>query len=63
MSGPDLQHELRLRGREIPVVFITADQDQAVRQRLLANGAVECLFKPFRDTDLLEALDAALGTS
>jgi FixJ family two-component response regulator len=63
MSGPDLQRELRLHGREIPVVFITADQDQAVRQRLLANGAVECLFKPFRDTELREALDAALGMS
>ena len=60
MSGPDLQRELARRGREIPIVFITAHRDEAVRPRLLEQGAVECLFKPFSDTALLEAVNAAL---
>jgi FixJ family two-component response regulator len=60
MSGPDLQRELKLRGREIPIIFITASTDKSVRPRLLEQGAAECLFKPFSDTVLLEALNAAL---
>jgi len=60
MSGPDLQKELRLRGQRIPIVFITAHKNETVRPRLLAEGAVECLFKPFSDTALLDALNAAL---
>ena len=60
MSGPDLQQELARRQQEIPIVFITASGDQAVRPRLLAGGAVECLFKPFSDGALLDALNAAL---
>jgi FixJ family two-component response regulator len=63
MSGPDLQRELTLRRKEIPIVFITAHQDETVRPRLLEQGAVECLFKPFSDTALREALDAALRVS
>jgi len=61
MSGPDLQRELELRGREIPIVYVTAMQDEAVRPRLLKKGAVECLFKPFSDTALRQALNSALG--
>jgi FixJ family two-component response regulator len=60
MSGPELQQELIRRRREIPTVFITAQGDEAVRSRLLARGAVECLFKPFSATALLDALHAAL---
>jgi FixJ family two-component response regulator len=60
MSGPDLQRELTLRRKEIPIVFITAHRDETVRPRLLEQGAVECLFKPFSDTALLGALEAAL---
>ena len=60
MSGPELQRELKLRRREIPIIFITASPDKAVRPRLLEQGAVECLFKPFSDTALLAALNAAL---
>jgi FixJ family two-component response regulator len=60
MTGPDLQQELRRRQHHIPVVFITANRDNAMRQRLLREGAVECLFKPFNDTDLLKALNSAL---
>jgi FixJ family two-component response regulator len=60
MSGPELQQELRRRGDEIPIVFITSLGDESVRPRLLAEGAVECLFKPFSETALLDALNAAL---
>ena len=60
MSGPDLQSELILRNEEIPIVFITAHADETVRPHLLEQGAVECLLKPFSDTALLEALNAAL---
>ena len=60
MSGPDLQRELSLRQQEIPIIFITAHGDQTTRPRLLEQGAVECLLKPFSDTALREALAAAL---
>ena len=60
MTGPDLQRELTIRRQEIPIVFITAHRDEMVRPRLLAQGAVECLFKPFTETDLLAALNTAL---
>jgi FixJ family two-component response regulator len=63
MSGPDLQDELKRRRQNIPIVFITAQADGALRPRLLAEGAVECLFKPFSDTALLDALNAAFRTS
>ena len=63
MSGPELQLELARRGQTIPIIFITAHADKSVRPRLLEQGAVECLFKPFSDTALLEALNAALRTS
>jgi FixJ family two-component response regulator len=61
MSGPELQQELIRRRQQIPIVFITAHGDEAIRPRLLARGAVECLFKPFSEKALLDALDAALG--
>jgi FixJ family two-component response regulator len=60
MSGPDLQRELTLRRQAIPIVFITAHADASVRPRLLKEGAVECLFKPFSEAALLDALNAAL---
>jgi FixJ family two-component response regulator len=63
MSGPDLQRELTLRRQEIPIVFITAHRDETVRPHVLEQGAVECLFKPFSDTALREALKAALRVS
>jgi FixJ family two-component response regulator len=62
MSGPDLQQELVRRGRRVPIVFITAKDDKSLQPRLLAAGAVACLFKPFNDTALIEAVTAALGT-
>src|SRR6202011_2596561 len=59
MTGPGLQQELKLCRQEIPIVFITAQRDEAVRSRMLAQGAVECLFKPFSDTALIQALNVA----
>jgi DNA-binding response OmpR family regulator len=44
----------------VPIVFITADTSDAVRLGQLENDAAECLFKPFTDAALLEALNAAL---
>ena len=60
MSGPDLQQELIRRRQEIPIVFITGAGDHMVRLRVLAQGAVQCLSKPFSETALLDALSAAL---
>jgi FixJ family two-component response regulator len=60
MTGPDLQRELIRRGRAIPIIFITGDRDTTIRPRLIRQGAVDCLFKPFSDTALLEALNLAL---
>ena len=60
MTGPDLQRELKLRRKEIPIVFITARKDETIRPRLIELGAVDCLFKPFSDTALLAALNTAL---
>jgi len=60
MSGLDVQRELRRRRQKIPIVFITGQPDETIRPRLMANGAVECLFKPFSETALLKALNLAL---
>src|SRR5262249_48555637 len=60
MSGPDLQQEVRRQARTLPIVFITAQGDASLRPRLIANGAAACLFKPFTDTALLDAVNAAL---
>ena len=60
MSGPELQQELKRRGHNTPIVFITAQTEASVRPRVLQQGAVACLFKPFSDTALREALNSAL---
>ncbi|TIL30448.1 response regulator [Mesorhizobium sp.] len=61
MTGPELQRELKRRGFPIPIVYITAHRDDTVRPRLLEQGAVDCLFKPFSDAALEEALSSALS--
>jgi FixJ family two-component response regulator len=63
MSGLELQQELVVRGIRTPIVFITAHANGSVRTRLLAQGATECLSKPFSDTDLLAAVNAALSST
>jgi FixJ family two-component response regulator len=60
MSGPELQEELKSRRKDIPIIFITARKDDTVRPSLIERGAVDCLFKPFSDSALLGALNAAL---
>jgi len=60
MSGPDLQQELKRRGREIPIIFITGRRDDTVRARVLKQGAAGFLLKPFSDSDLLAAIKVAL---
>jgi FixJ family two-component response regulator len=60
MTGPDLQQELRRRRQAIPIVYITAGRDETVRPRMLEQGAVECLFKPFSEKALLGAVRTAL---
>ncbi|WP_345944690.1 response regulator [Variovorax sp. dw_954] len=62
MSGLELQQILNSHEPRIPIVFITAERDCAMRARVLGQGAVECLFKPFSETALIEALHAALRT-
>ena len=63
MSGPRLQQELLLRDQAVPIIFITGQSDGALRPRLVADGAVECLFKPFSEQELRAALNAATGVS
>jgi FixJ family two-component response regulator len=60
MNGPDLQRELSRRRHAIPMVYVTAHRDETVRPRMLEQGAVECLFKPFSDAALLDAVMRAL---
>ncbi len=60
MSGPDLQRELMLRRQKIPIVFITALRDETVGPRLLKQGAVACLLKPFSETALMDAINVGL---
>jgi FixJ family two-component response regulator len=59
MSGPELQAELANR-RGIPIIFITATVDKAMRSHVLAAGAIDFLYKPFSEEALLKALHAAL---
>ena len=60
MSGLDLQQELKRRGKAIPIIFISGQNDEDVRKQAFRQGAVKFLYKPFRDSDLLEAVNAAL---
>jgi FixJ family two-component response regulator len=63
MTGLDLQRELQLRRQNIPIVFITALADNALRTRALQGGAVSFLLKPFSDTALLESVETAFRTT
>jgi FixJ family two-component response regulator len=63
MTGLALQRELRVRGQNIPVIFITAQKDEAIREQGLKQGAVKFLYKPFSDIALLEALNVAMSAN
>jgi FixJ family two-component response regulator len=60
MSGLDFQRQLAETGVEIPIIFVTAHGDVPMSVRALKSGAVEFLTKPFRDQDLLDAIQQAL---
>ncbi len=60
MSGPELQRELISRQQNLPMIFITAHKDQDVVSQLMANGAVDCLLKPFSEAALLTAISRAV---
>ena len=60
MTGLDLQQELKRRGQKIPIVFITGQKDEGVRKQAFQQGAVKFLYKPFSDTALLDAVNAAI---
>ena len=63
LTGLDLQRELNKCGHKIPIIFITAQKDEAVRARAFEQGAAEFLLKPFSDTALFAALNTAMGGS
>jgi FixJ family two-component response regulator len=63
MTGPELQQELKRRGKEIPIIFITGRKDETIRSRVLKQGAAAFLLKPFSDTALLAAIKTALHVS
>ena len=60
MGGPELQKELNRRKIKIPIIFITGLRDEMLRSRLIEQGAITCLIKPFSDAAMLEALNSAL---
>jgi len=60
MNGVELPAELKPRNSRIPIIFITGNRDEAVRERGIELGTVACLTKPFSDTTLLEALRSAM---
>jgi len=60
MTGLDLQQELKRRGQEIPIIFITGQKEEGIRKQAFKQGAVEFLYKPFTDTAVLDAINAAL---
>jgi FixJ family two-component response regulator len=60
VSGLDFQHELAEAGFQIPIIFITGHGDIPMTVKAMKSGAVEFLTKPFRDQDLLDAINQAL---
>jgi FixJ family two-component response regulator len=60
MSGPELQQELKRRGNNLPIIFITGRKDDTIRAQVLKQGATGFLLKPFTDAALLAAIKTAL---
>lgn len=60
LNGLEFQRKLAEAGIEIPIIFITAHGDIPMSVKAIKSGAVEFLTKPFRDQDLLDAIDQAL---
>ncbi len=60
VSGLDVQHQLAEAGVQLPIIFITGHGDIPMTVKAMKSGAVEFLTKPFRDQDLLDAIQQAL---
>jgi len=60
-SGLDLQRELAAANKELPIIFITGHGDIPMSVQAMKGGAIEFLTKPFRDQDLLDAIELGLS--
>jgi FixJ family two-component response regulator len=60
-SGLDLQRELAAANREVPIIFVTGHGDIPMSVQAMKRGAIEFLTKPFRDQDLLDAIQLGLS--
>ena len=60
-SGLELQRDLAAAHRQVPIIFITAHADVPMTVQAMKGGAIEFLTKPFRDQDLIEAVEAGLA--
>ena len=60
MNGLDLQHKIVSSNWHIPIIFITSHQDTGLRMRAIEAGAVSFLYKPFREEELPQAINAAV---
>ena len=63
MDGIELQRRIRLERPELPVIFISAHQDDEARERALDEGAIRFLYKPFDGAELLRVIEAAVKDS
>ena len=61
ISGLDLQHELKKKKISIPIIFLTAHADVPMSVRAMKSGAIEFLTKPFRQQDLLDAVQRSIA--
>lgn len=61
ISGLDLQHEMKRAGINVPIIFLTAHADVPMTVRAMKSGAVEFLTKPFREQELLDAVQRSVG--
>ena len=60
-SGLELQRDLAAENRQVPIIFITAHADVPMTVQAMKGGAIEFLTKPFRDQDLIDAVEAGLA--
>ena len=60
-SGLELQRDLATANRQVPIIFITAHADVPMTVQAMKGGAIEFLTKPFRDQDLLDAVEAGIA--
>ena len=63
MSGPELYDRLIASGEPIPTIFITAYPDSIAHARMLQDGTIGCLTKPFLEDDFLACIDSAIAAS